>query len=159
MLLLDLEPAVHRMGASTGWLRSYLDLWPKILRGSCLILRAVSLRASLWAVYLPVRPPNFLCGISQVSRFPRRAREHSVAGSGTRLHPERSKSLESVPHHSQKSYKVYSCCSSKMPRWGDNYCSQCLAVISTSKYYNYTGFITLQIRPGRRPVFISGTNS
>ena len=28
-----LEPAVHRMGAPTGWLRSYLDLWPKILSG------------------------------------------------------------------------------------------------------------------------------
>ena len=59
-----LEPAVHRMGAPTGWLGSYLDLWPKILRGSCLILRAMWIQASLWAVYLPVDSPNFLCGIS-----------------------------------------------------------------------------------------------
>ena len=72
-------------------------VWPKILRGSCLILRAVSPRASLWAVYLQVRPPNFLCGISQVYRFTRRVRSHRVAGSAARLHPERSKSLESLP--------------------------------------------------------------
>ena len=39
----------------------------------------------------------------EVYRFRKRVRSHRVAGSGTRLHPERSKSLETLPQDSQKS--------------------------------------------------------
>ena len=60
-------------GGPNGMPMIEFGVWPKILRGSRLILRAMSLRASLWAVYLPVRPPNFLCGISQVYRWNRHA--------------------------------------------------------------------------------------
>ena len=62
---------------------------------------------------------NFLSGIRQVYRWNRRARDLRDVAGGTAVHSERSKSLESDPQDSQKSYKVYSDCSSKMPRWGD----------------------------------------
>ena len=115
-----LEPAVHRMGAPTGcrdriWSfgrRSYVDLVSFCAR--CPLRRASG-------QYTCRSVPQTSC--AELARYTAspgvcdRTGSQVVQHSSIQSAQNRSKVY---PQDSQKSYKVYSGCSSKMPRWGDN---------------------------------------
>ena len=105
-----LEPAVHRMGAPTGCGLSNLELWSKILRGSCLISGKYTCRSVPQTSCVELARYTASPGVCESTRAQRV--EHSSIQSAQ----NRSKLESSQPEILQS----VSRCSSKMPRWGDN---------------------------------------